>query len=425
MIKRKISLLLGESAAHGVSKLFKGEKRTFLRLYWVFFIAVGSSLSAWHIYDTAIGYLSYKVVTRIETVDEQPMRFPTISFCPHEKNDSFKNISINQLFKKCTFSLESCMLKAEEYFEEFYTDSYGKYIRILFKLLKFFHNFKFIEGRCFRFNSGKNMAGYSVPFFNSTVGGRDDSLYMWLNQSTGLIIWIHDYQSPPKIEPSNNLNLGYYASLGFSTQFILSKIVEKRLGKPYNDCYEDVSTFPLNKTLIDFIKSENETYTQTNCFKLCFEMNYIETNPCNCLNTSLSNVWHDCFVKLENQDLSSCTLWKKIEFYKNSVIEKCKSYCPSSCTKVSYLVSYNLMSYLQSKVPTVIIYFDSSKYTSITQEPKMKEPDLISNIGGILGLFIGVGFVSFFELFELLIEALFLSFKEYKKRNEKEHLVIF
>jgi hypothetical protein len=268
------------------------------------------------------------------------------------------------------------------------------------------------------------MAGYSVPLYNSTFGGRDDSLYMRFNQNTGLIIWIHDYHSPPKIEPSNNLNIGYYASLGFGTQFILSKVVEERLGKPYNDCYEDVSTFPLNKTLIDFIKYKNESYTQTNCLKLCFEMNYIETNSCNCLNTTLSNVWHDCFVKLENKNESGCTLEKKLEFYKNSVNQKCKDYCPSSCSKVSYQVSYNLMNYLPSPFPTVIIYFDSDKYTSISQEPKMKESDLISNIGGILGLFIGVGFVSFFELGELLIEALFIFVKDRLKENE-EHLFLF
>ncbi len=123
MIMRKLTLLFVESTAHGVSKLFSRDKRTFLRIYWMFFIAVGSSLSAWHIYDTSISYLSFQVVTKIETIMEKPMQFPTISFCPN-KADFFVNASLNGLFSKCTFSLENCVL---EYFEEFYTDTYGKY----------------------------------------------------------------------------------------------------------------------------------------------------------------------------------------------------------------------------------------------------------------------------------------------------------
>ena len=34
--------------------------------------------------------------------------------------------------------------------------------------------------------------------------------------------------------------------------------------------------------------------------------------------------------------------------------------------------------------------------------------DLVSNIGGILGLFIGVSFLSFIEIFELIFEVLFI-----------------
>ena len=71
---------------------------------------------------------------------------------------------------------------------------------------------------------------------------------------------------------------------------------------------------------------------------------------------------------------------------------------------------------MPSTVPTVIIYYESLKYTSIVQEPKMKEFDLVSNIGGTLGLFAGVSFVSFFEFGELIIETVYV-LKEYKIIN--------
>ena len=400
-LKQKLTALSQESTAYGVPKLVYKNKSYFLRFYWLFFIAVGSSLSAWYIYDTVTGYLSYQVVTRIESIYEQPMRFPTVSFCPHKTN-FFENTSFNSIFTKCNFRLETLMPELEKHFEEFYTQDYGK---------------------CFRFNSGKNMAGKSIPILNSTVGGRDDSLYMWLNQNTGLVIWIHEPNLPPNIERFHNLNNGLYASSGFGTQFILHKIEEKRLGIPYHNCYEDVSTFPLNKTLIKFIQSKNETYSQVNCFKLCFEIDYISNNYCNCQNTSLGNVWQDCFVKLEKQDLSGCTHMKKIKFYRSSVIDKCQEYCPLECSTVSYAITYNLMNYLPSTTPTVIVYFDNLRYTSITQEPKMKDFDLISNIGGIFSLFIGLGFVTFFEIGELVIESLFVLIKEEKTKKITQYVL--
>ena len=40
----------------------------------------------------------------------------------------------------------------------------------------------------------------------------------------------------------------------------------------------------------------------------------------------------------------------------------------------------------------------------------MTELDLISNIGGNLGLFIGISFLSFAELIELLVEIIYIIF---------------
>ena len=54
------------------------------------------------------------------------------------------------------------------------------------------------------------------------------------------------------------------------------------------------------------------------------------------------------------------------------------------------------------------VYFDSLDYTLIDQMPKMNMLDLISNIGGNLGLFIGVSFLSFAEIIELIIEIFFI-----------------
>lgn len=61
----------------------------------------------------------------------------------------------------------------------------------------------------------------------------------------------------------------------------------------------------------------------------------------------------------------------------------------------------------QSMVSLNINYADMS-YVYIEQSAKMEIIDLISGIGGVLGLFLGMSFLSFFEFFDtvfVLIET--------------------
>ena len=61
------------------------------------------------------------------------------------------------------------------------------------------------------------------------------------------------------------------------------------------------------------------------------------------------------------------------------------------------------------------IYYSDLKYTNISEKPMSSIFDIVSNIGGILGLFIGISFLSFAELLELLMEILFILFKSPNK----------
>ena len=50
------------------------------------------------------------------------------------------------------------------------------------------------------------------------------------------------------------------------------------------------------------------------------------------------------------------------------------------------------------------IYFDQMKETVILEEIKTELTDLVSNIGGILGLFTGFSFLSLVEIFEIVFQ---------------------
>lgn len=266
---------------------------------------------------------------------------------------------------------------------------------------------------CYRFNSGKNLTNHSIPFLYSTVGGKDDSFRFRIDEDKGLSVWIHDSSSPPKTQFLNHDGNEILASADYTNHLIVHKVVEKSLGKPYNQCYKNVSDFEFDKKIIDYIQMKGEAYIQANCFELCFDLDYIENNPCNCTILTLGNVWSECFINNRVKSIANCTSDYKIFFYKNSLAEKCAKYCPLECDSISYSVTANSYTSKQrSGKNDVIVYvfFRSLKYTLISQQPKMQEFDLISNIGGIFGLFIGLSFVTLFEIAEILLQILFTFF---------------
>jgi hypothetical protein len=59
------------------------------------------------------------------------------------------------------------------------------------------------------------------------------------------------------------------------------------------------------------------------------------------------------------------------------------------------------MDSIRSNVLGVAIYYSSLSYTKISEDAKMEIPDLVGAIGGTLGLFLGMSFMSFYEVFEL------------------------
>ena len=63
---------------------------------------------------------------------------------------------------------------------------------------------------------------------------------------------------------------------------------------------------------------------------------------------------------------------------------------------------------LKQSVLSVTIYYEDNTYTEITQVAKTGITDLISSMGGLLGLFIGISFLSFGEIIEIIFEVIFI-----------------
>ena len=65
---------------------------------------------------------------------------------------------------------------------------------------------------------------------------------------------------------------------------------------------------------------------------------------------------------------------------------------------------------VQKSYYSMAIFYKDMKYTLISEDENYVLADLVSNIGGILGVFIGISFLSFIEIFEILFEILSIIF---------------
>ena len=127
--------------------------------------------------------------------------------------------------------------------------------------------------------------------------------------------------------------------------------------------------------------------------------------------------------------------FRKFQNIKNN-LDQCEALCPFECETITYkwiishseypsyrqfkslnysnfgklqnLFSKNNVTFKEFKMASAdfFIYFNPMSITEITQSPSITFSDLISNIGGNLGLFIGISLLSFFELFEIYAYAL-------------------
>jgi len=385
MLLKKINDLAGESSSFGIANIFR-RNRIFNKIFWIIFSLLGGSASFYFSLDAVNSYLDFETITKIDYVYKHPLQFPTVTICPYYDTSYFQDKQLNQLVSDCQIMADNTCLKSlNNYFEKIDYNGYGL---------------------CIRFNSGKNWSNNSIPYLYSTIGGRDDYFKIeFKNIQHGLTLFIHDSDLPPRVEYTNIHETVVSLPPNSSTLIAIDKTDDNKLSLPYNDCLDDVSYFNLNKTIINYIlKTLNHKYTQVNCLKLCFELDYIEKKPCQCTKTTLGNVWADCFVNYERLDTTGCTFKYKTSFVKNSVIDQCGKYCPLECDSTFY--SHSLSSEIAPGDNSIRfkVYYTSLKVVTITEKPKTQLFDLISNIGGIFGLFIGIGFVSVFEVSEIFIE---------------------
>jgi dimeric dUTPase (all-alpha-NTP-PPase superfamily) len=229
-------------------------------------------------------------------------------------------------------------------------------------------------------------------------------------------------------------NGGYWLKTGSWNYFEIEREFYSVLDEPYSDCLKDVSSFKLNKTLIDFILKKKRIYSQDYCYNLCSYLYALEESNCSCA-SNLNNFDKDClrsYTDVFESSTKKCVSAYLRKFREKYQHEKCFKYCPLECDSMNYLINsyfellpdsgnislnpksdyglHNFSTYEEVNKHFIVlyIYYKNLNYKFISQNPKTEMFNFISNIGGLLGVFLGISFLSFIEIFEIIYEIIII-----------------
>jgi len=72
----------------------------------------------------------------------------------------------------------------------------------------------------------------------------------------------------------------------------------------------------------------------------------------------------------------------------------------------SDLAKFETLENIANHYIRLYVYYKDLKYTLISENAKTEPFNFVSNIGGILGLFLGISFLSFIEILEVIYEII-------------------
>ena len=443
-----------------------------IKIFLLLYLLIACGLASYTTIILILSYLEYGVSTSIRTVTETPAVFPKVTFCsinPLSTLYSFqmlKNMSdTNSLVNKTrhekniiSSTLNSAILgslsgssqyekmKVSHNLQDIVLSCMFNFVSC--DLNQFKWEFDPFYGNCWSFNSGFNSSGGTVDLKTSSVPGNGFGLQLelYLNYYENLTYFNSIAGGRGAIIRIDNVSHaidyardGIQISTGFSTSIALKRVFKSSLPKPYSDCdIDDVtSSSTIYSDLYTLIVKSPVEYTQKYCLIQCLQK--LAFDKCNCTYSFFGSVIKGN-VCTSNDELNCAFNQYFVTYSTNSYVQKvCIPQCPLECS--SSMFTYTLSSLelvgdsyvdniesntnltadfvnsditsatAKGSVARICIFYDTLSYTILEESPQWDIITLIANIGGNLGLFLGVCLFSLGEIVTTLMEIYFF----YKK----------
>ena len=450
------------STFHCYPKIFQ-YKNIYAKLLWATCFLIFSCMTAWLVVKEVLGYFEFDVVSKTRTFTEKSTIFPTVTICdanPFTTREAEKLFAQEtpidkQVFKSAGYDIdlmnveEITLLKWMLSLNVATNQAFGlsdakkqelgfsinKTLRLCtFNALKctpahFHWVYDHKRGNCFQFNSNKNLL---MPPQKIFLGGPNYGLTLLLGPVTNLNRHLSAPSSGFKIFVHNSSTLSsftqeIFVETGKQTNIAIKKSITRNAPSPHSECQE-LDSF--RSAMFDLFSGAE--YRQTDCFKMCLQSIIVENCKCFYLELPLIEDVLPCITVSEVMCLS-----KNYDYTFTEFRQKCDKQCPLECEYATYdsvatslefpsqqfydalkfnsdnssllLLEQSYVEYKQSHA-LLNIFFPNVAYTEISQTPKTSLVDLISNLGGALGIFLGFSIFSCIELAEVMVQILVVVF---------------
>ncbi|RNA16101.1 amiloride-sensitive sodium channel subunit gamma [Brachionus plicatilis] len=257
-------------------------------------------------------------------------------------------------------------------------------------------------------------SGLSLEVFSGYPGKQD-----FLMEKRGVYLAVHNNSVLPSINFEGiKLSVGKMAEIGIKRTF------NYKLDEPFTKCRKNTSAYFDNDSEIYKLTLKSGAYRRKTCFEICLQKKLI-VPKCKCSDPQIPSYDLNANLCKSYEELVCIEQIRDI-FDSQDLSLMCGDHCPISCDTIDYdyLVSYsdypseyyynvikkqsnvenrfrnygdlNYSIFKQSTLMLNVFYQELSS-TVIKQSPKTSFPNLISKIGGVLGLFFGCSLLTLLE----------------------------
>ena len=428
-----------------------------LKFVFIFIFLTSATYCVSSVWTSLNKYKEFNTVTSLKMIYESPTPFPVISFCSLKRLNKTSAKSFLESILYDNNNKNSLVMDISEYdndalFDYYYdifdfimlnlakintSEDFRKNVGFtidnmllsckfnLFSCSK--NDFKYFfhtqYGNCYSFNT-ENEVKQSI-FPGSSYGLSmelflgDPNLHSEFEMDDGIIIVVHNQSDLPFLNSDR-----VFVATGTETDIKINRNFIFKLGPPYSECIHN-NQF-LKSEFYDYIVNElHIRYTQQHCYSLCLQKFVIKN--CGCSSNWLLNFKNLPYC---NHTKIGCISENVKSGLSGKIPNNCEEKCPMECEVSEYKVTTSRISYpspylkkmliknnlvkesgitveeIDKTVLKFNIYYESLAYRVIAEKESITAQIFFSNLGGTLGLCLGLSILSLVKVVGFLVSIL-------------------
>ena len=423
---------------HGIPNIARTRYKS-IKIVWAILFLVALGFSIYFVINTVQEFLDYNVTTVVRSISVDELEYPVITVCnknvisTQEGFDYFKSLLDDSdvsyedylnLLKNGTdgFNLFNYLITQLAPYGLFYQLDFEDRRNLTNPIENMFvqsflndedvsdvTNFEWIfnprYGNCYQLNTnsqfkaklaqGKN--SLRIYFFFYQIEEIDDFGF-----DKGLFVSFTSKNHNSFIELNNMVVL----NSGYIHNFKIDKSVFNKYPKPYSDCDFEVDAngdykYPSSKfstKYYDQMNSVGYSYSQSLCFSFC-RLDLLGRN-CELRVSSIKAPNNDNFCPDYDMNVLNTSdylreIYEKY-FLNKDIEEQCAKMCPLECKTEQYNLFSTSSTYEAQYIVDpdnymgISVEFNSLSYLNYEETPSISIYNLVSNVGGVIGLLLGI-----------------------------------